>query len=372
MGLAPASRLVGLDAARCLALLGMVATHVVARRDAAGEPTTLHEIAGGRASALFAVLLGVAIALTTGGTRPHRGRDLARDALALAVRAVLVAAVGLALGGLETSIAIILTYYGVVFLLALPFLALGARPLLVLGVAWAVLGPVVSHLVRPSLPPRRFDSPALDQLAEPGRLLSELLLTGYYPAFCWLAYALVGMGLGRLDLRPAGTAALLAVVGALVASGSVLASGVATTLAGFDPRVLDEIATGMFGQTPTEEWRWLLVVAPHSTTPFDLLHTGGSAVAVIGLGLLVVGALRAVAPSAERVVAVLLGAGTATLSLYALHVVMRTEAVWPPEEADTLRWHWLVLLWIGALLIATGRRGPLEWLVGWLPRRIRG
>ena len=40
---------------------------------------------------------------------------------------------------------------------------------------------------------------------------------------------------------------------------------------------------------------------------------------------------------ATAVLAVLFGAGAATLTLYCLHVVMRTEAVWPAENSVTLR-----------------------------------
>ena len=52
----------------------------------------------------------------------------------------------------------------------------------------------------------------------------------------------------------------------------------------------------MFGNTPTGgAWEWLLVVAPHSTTPFDLAQTIGSALPVIGLCLLLVGVAGRVA-----------------------------------------------------------------------------
>ena len=43
-------RLVGLDVARCLALLGMVATHVLDERTPGGDLTTAQWLAGGRAS----------------------------------------------------------------------------------------------------------------------------------------------------------------------------------------------------------------------------------------------------------------------------------------------------------------------------------
>lgn len=366
------ARLVGLDVARCLALLGMVATHVLPATDPDGTLTATQWLAGGRASALFAVLLGVSTALVSGGSQPHTGTALGRDAAGLAVRAVLVAALGLALGMLDTGIAVILTYYGVLLGLALPFLALRARTLLGLAVVWAVLSPLASQVVRPELPRRQFESPAPEQLAEPARLLGELLLTGYYPAFCWLAYALLGMGLGRLDLRPAGTAARTAVVGLLVAVGATITSWVLSAAVGFTGEDLAAIEGGMFGQTPLGEWRWLAVVAPHSTTPFDLLQTGGSALLVIGSCLLLAAGVGLLGQAAVRVLAVLFGAGTATLTLYTLHVVMRTEQVWPAEEPDSFRWHLLVLVWAGALLVVAGRRGPLEWLLGLLPRRIAG
>ena len=74
----------------------------------------------------------------------------------------------------------------------------------------------------------------------------------------------------------------------------------------------------------------------------------------------------------EHALAVLAGAGTATLTLYCLHVVMRTEAVPPAEEPSSFVWHVLVVLWVGAALVVLGRRGPLEAGVSALARPLRG
>ena len=224
-------RLVGVDVARCLALLGMVATHVLASHDPDGSLTNAQWLAGGRASALFAVLAGVSLSLMTGRRTPVQGRERGRRSLALATRAVLVAAIGLALGGLETGIAVILTYYGVLFLMALPFLGLTTKPLLALAAAWVVVGPVVSQVVRPHLPERRYDSPHFAQLADPGPLVSELLFTGYYPCVPWLAYVLLGMALGRADLRSRRLQAWLAGAGLAAA---VVATAVSRWLTGLD------------------------------------------------------------------------------------------------------------------------------------------
>ena len=62
-------RLVGLDVARALAVLGMFAAHTA-------PGSWLYTIAEGRAAALFAVLAGVSIALMSGGSQPSEGSRL--------------------------------------------------------------------------------------------------------------------------------------------------------------------------------------------------------------------------------------------------------------------------------------------------------
>ena len=94
---APVGRVIGVDAARCVALLGMIATHVLVERDADGV-SVAHQLAGGRASALFAVLAGVSLALVSGGSTPLRGADRRAASVRIAVRALLIALVGLVLG----------------------------------------------------------------------------------------------------------------------------------------------------------------------------------------------------------------------------------------------------------------------------------
>ena len=353
MGPSP-NRLVGLDVARCLALLGMVATHVLDDRTAAGDLTSAQWLAGGRSSALFAVLAGVSLALMT---RTHRGP---RDLGAIAVRAVLLAVLGLWLGGLGSGLAVILTYYGVLFLLGLPFVFLRARTLAILCVCWVLTAPALSHVVRPHLPERGFASPAFDQLADPAQLLSELLFTGYYPAVPWLAYLLAGLALGRADLRDPQLLGILTVGGLGVA---VVATQVSGALV--DPALAARHAAGMHGTTPSDgDWSWLLLVAPHSATPFDLAQTIGSALFVIGGCLLLE---RALPRHGVVALAVAFGAGAMTLTLYSLHVVLRTPELWPPDH-DSFAQHALVLVVIGAAYAAFGRRGPLETVVGW-PRR---
>jgi len=360
-------RIVGVDVARCLALVGMMATHVLPLRDDDGSLTLTHQVAGGRASALFAVLAGLSLALMSGGREPGRGADRTKVTLGLVVRALLIALVGLFLGGLWTNIAVILTYYGVLFLLAVPFIGLRARTLAVLGGTWLLVVPVLSHLVRPNLPPRGFDSPRFSGLGDPWQMISELTFTGYYPAVPWLGYLLVGMAVGRTDLHRWRSTWVLVPLGAALAGASWLGSEMLLRQTQVQRALLDTapepgmafdqlrrvLEEGTYGTTPTGSGWWLAVHAPHAGTPFDLVHTTGTAMLVIGL-CLAVGRLW---PGTSAVV---FGAGAMTLSLYTLHVVLRTPRFLPDDDPLTLLRHVMVALVLGATFRLLAWRGPLE------------
>jgi len=364
-----ARRLVGIDVARCVALVGMMATHMLPGY-VENEVTWTQQLAGGRASALFAVLAGVSMALMSGRQEPVRGADRVAVTSALLVRALAIAGIGLVLGGFDSGLAVILTYYGLLFCLGLPFLGLRAGPLAVLSLGWLLVVPFVSHAVRPLLPEPTMDNPTVGGLASPWQLLTELTFTGYYPTVPWLAYLLAGMAIGRLDLRRARTAGVLALVGAVTAVTAWATSHALTGRADvasalrstYDPDYtptqgeLEEVlALGLYGTTPTESWWWLTVVSPHTATPFDLAQTIGSALVVIGLALLLT-------RRSPRAFAVVFGAGAMTLTLYSAHVLMRTPEIWPsPDEGmDSYRTHLLVVLGTGAAFAALRLRGPLE------------
>ena len=154
-------------------------------------------LAGGRASALFAVLAGVGLALATGAREPVRGRDGCARSAGIAVRALLVAALGLALGGprLRAGGDPDLLRRAVPAGAAVPRAA-RRRPLLArrrgLGRGSRRC---VSQVLRAASPPHGVREPDA-RACSPTRdaWLGELLLTGYYPALPWLAYLLVGHG----------------------------------------------------------------------------------------------------------------------------------------------------------------------------------
>ena len=360
-------RLAGVDAARAVALAGMASVHILPVLNRDGSETVAGAVAAGRASALFAVLAGVGVALATDRVPRAAPGSVARTyggaAAGLVVRGLLVGSLGLALVALRPPVAVILAYYGLLFACATPLLRLRAPALAGLAAVWCVAGPVASHVLRAGSDTEPGPQPGFAALAAPGHLLRELLLTGYYPVLPWLTYLLAGMAVGRAALRSPRVAAGLLGGGVLLAvaawAGSALLLGPGGGAAVLGPA----LAQRRYGTVPTDTWWWLAVEAPHTGTPFDLAHTTGTALAVIGAALLLA---RAVPPLVWPLAAV----GAMPLTLYTLHVT--ALAVFPPKAATAagvplatlLAAHLAAALVIGTAVRAAGLRGPLEKLVG--------
>ena len=372
-----ASRVRGVDAARGIALLGMIAAHTLPLAEG-DQPTMAGRLVNGPAAALFGVLAGLSVAMLTGRRRLEPGTEPARrHALRLVVRGLAIGTLGLALGQAALGdIDVILTYYGVLFVLAVPLVFLSTRALAGLGAALVVIAPVTGHMLRAQLPPTELLDPSFTMLVtDPAGLLTTLLFTGAYPVWPWLAYLCTGIAVGRLRLDHTRTAAALALGGAALATVAAVSSALLMQVAGWLGQVLtapglepEELA-GLFvegpnGVTPATSWWWLAVALPHSSTPFDLARTIGTSLAVLGAMLLLD---RLIVRSADRtpgrvlsaVRAPLAAAGSMTLTFYVLHVVVTGLA--PASNP------WVLFLVQAVGAVAAGMlwqrvlgRGPLE------------
>lgn len=368
-------RLSGIDAARGIALFGMMSTHVFPLYvGGTSDASWIGATFSGRSSALFALVAGIGLALLTGGNRMHDHRAISRDRRGIAARAVVIAMVGLMLGGLETNIAVILFHYGVLFLMALPFVGMPLRRLAWWAAGWTLLSPVAAFLARPWVqtavnPPDLGGNPTLEHFAQPLTLLSDVLLTGYYPALQWLSYLLLGLVIGRLNLRSAAVQVGLLITGVAVASLAKFTSGfllgplggLAALLQTPDGRRYDleaMLQVSLTGIDQTGTWWWLAVSAPHSGTPLDLVHTAGTAAAVVGLCLLV-------ARKLSGLLLPLSAPGAATLTLYSLHIWIMSVVDQQEIPLDPAPVYWaqvLVFVAGGLLLRALNARGPLEFV----------
>ena len=173
----------------------------------------------------------------------------------------------------------------------------------------------------------------------PPTALTEILVGHYYPAIVWTAYLLVGLAIGRSDLRSGRLRAL----GALSGVGLVVlghgGSWVALHLLGWP-----------FG---------LATAAPHSSTTFEVVGN-------TGVALLVISASLAVADRWPRALAPLAAVGSLALTAYTVHVVAiavlgqgvvydATPGVWLAFILTTIGLCWLWVVSVG--------RGPFEWVL---------
>ncbi|MBB5747978.1 heparan-alpha-glucosaminide N-acetyltransferase domain-containing protein [Micrococcus sp. TA1] len=368
----PRKRLVGIDATRGLALIGLMAVHVLPETDEVTHaPTLVFSVVNGNSAALFALLAGVGLALSTGGSTPHRGRLLRADRAGLAVRAALIGLIGLVIASLmpheDPPVYGILLYYAVFFLLAIPFLHLPAKALFGAAAVFAVLGPVLMQKLGPVLPESSdYNHTLVTVFTEPAGTAAELMLTGEFPALPYLVYILAGLGLGRLDLHRTRTQAVITLTGASLAIGAKLLSALLLNVAGGYPALLategmtretlDEALTLGTGELPDTSGWWLAIATGHSNAPLAIASS-------LGIGLLVLGVFLLLGARAGRWLAPLAAMGAMTLTLYTAHLL----ALAPEVHYDDPELWFALHLGLAAILAWFWTRhlgrGPLEAVV---------
>ncbi|WP_423494102.1 hypothetical protein IM711_11765 [Microbacterium esteraromaticum] len=395
-------RIMGLDVARALALLGMVGAHL-----------GVGGLVDGRSSILFAVLAGVSVALMTGRTQVPESHMLPVLRLRLLGRGAAIFVIGVALEALGTPIAVILTVYGLLYVAAIPFLRWSATRLLIAaGVLAVAAPPLLAGLHAVNL---AASAPGLD-----------LVLFGTYPITVWLALMLGGMALGRLRLDRVRAAVWMLVVGVVLAAIGYGVGALAEGQGGDDTATdsyssfsyVDDADAGKYG-VPAEEFDFggkvcddwgggeiycyadggdevlvddegelgvdeeqsgwttyptqlaeqqpgvmmfdaLVAVYPHSGGTAEIVGSGGFAVVVIALCLLVTRWLR-------WVLLPLAALGSMPLTGYSAHILVFLVAAGPMAMPfDTSGWWgWFSLAMVAAATVWSMffGQGPLERLV---------
>lgn len=342
-------RLAGVDLARGLAVLGMLAAHLLdTERVLTPDPASWITLVNGRSSILFAVLAGLSISLVTGGSRPLPRERRPRAAARLAMRGAMLWVIGLLLVMTGVPVYVILPAYALLFVLALPFLGLRARPLFTAAAVLAVVMPWLQ--------------PVLDAApiwAGPGGDELAALVGWNYPFTTWIAFLLAGMGVGRLDLR------------ALPQQGLLVTVGGALALAGYGAALLTAPAV-----RDAPFFSTVLTAEDHSSGLWEVIGSGGFAIAVIGACLLLCRTpLRWVAVPLRAV-------GSMPLTAYVLQLVVwavvalvllgDTSDLYGIREAGLfgpLVGGLVVLCTVWVLVIG---RGPLETLIDRVVRAVVG
>lgn len=307
----PAGRIEGIDAARALAIIGMVMVHFGPTRPGEGLLARLYGATHGRASILFVVLAGIGVSLLAGNRTPARQRSAAAK---LVFRAALLLPLGLALQELDTNVLVILQYYALYFLFAAAVAPLGDRTVLALSGALFAAGPVAYVALGMARPGWFAAGGAAAWTDEPAQIARDLLLTGSYPVITWLGPVVFGVWLGRRDLRSVATRVRL------------LVGGTAAAVAGYGG---SSLLLARYGEPAAASgWGQLMAAEAHSQMPLWLVGATGLATAVLGACLLL-------ATWLPRLLWPLVATGQLALTVYVGHLLVLAAA---PDllQADTV------------------------------------
>lgn len=346
------SRIAGIDLARALAILGMLAVHV-GPTDVEGLAGTAYGLSHGRAAILFGLVAGVGVSLLAGSrsTSPLQARGK------LLWRAAILLPLGLWLQTLDHNVFVILQDYALLFIVATALVGVGDRWLLALSGVSATLGSL-AYLWGLIAAPDAFERRPVAWGDGAGDILHGLVLSGPYPLLTWLAPFALGIWIGRRDLRSRRLWWRLLAVGAGV--------GVAARAGA----VVVQARLGEPGATVG--WDHLLLDEPHSQMPLWVIGSTGTAVLVLGASLLVADRL-------PRLNWPLVATGQLAFTVYVGHLLAlhleRDLLTADTVGAASLR---VLGFTVAAALLATAwrallPRGPLELVLHlpWLLRRAR-
>lgn len=333
-------RIGGVDLARGLAVFGMIAAHLLWITEPFDwfDAATWVAVVDGRSSILFATIAGVSIGLVTGGSTPLTGERLATARVRLVIRAVALWILGILLILTGVPVFVILPAYAILFLLALPLLSLPSRVLLPLAGGLALVMP--------------FAQASLDDLAFWRTGLGHdvgLLIGWHYPFPVWIAFVVAGLGVARAGVQR--TSVQMWMLGA----------GAALAVVGY--------SSGVFGD---DDSVWS--ADPHSSRLFEVLGSGGFALAVLAASLLL---CRTVV---TWLVLPLRAVGAMPLTAYAAQIVVWAIAaiILLGDPGDLVGFRDFAPFWplaIGVLVFCTAwallvGRGPLEAMIEGVSRRV--
>ena len=346
-------RIVGIDVARGLAILGMMAVHTLDPGPfpwVEWMPDNWDQTVRGRSAILFAVIAGISIAILSGRNRPYTGVPLLQARMRILVRAVVIFGWGGVLWAIpDQPLAIILEFYAVTFALALPFLSVPPRVLLPLTGVLAIVLPAVMFVLQ--------NLNARGELGDPA-IIVRMMITGTYPAMTWIVYVLLGLAVGRLDLESTSVRIRLFLAGwALALAGILGARWAAQTWP--PPEYGSDNVVGRF------DLRRMATTEAHTETWFEVVGS-------CGVALVIVVACIVIAPRARVLVYPLAATGAMALSVYSIHAISMPW-IWDHLDLDN---QYQIYLWTVAITLVASTlwrlivgQGPLEWVLSGLSWR---
>ena len=348
-------KIIGINIARAFAIVGMIIVNFKIVLGAQAWPwlQAVADVFSGKASATFVVLAGVGLGLMSKSAEDDKEKQ-AKVEMRVLKRSIFLLILGLSYYFIWP--ADILHYYGVYMLFALPFLFRHTNFAVLVGFALILLFPILLFNLNYDTGWNWETFEYVDFWTAEG-FFRNLFFNGFHPFVPWAAFLLIGLWLGKQDLRdPKFLMALLQRGLALFITAQVLspfAESQAISVLGFTPDSADKV----FGTGS---------IPPN---PLYMLNGIGIAFTVLSASILW-GRKR---PDSWWVGA-LDRTGQMALSFYVLHVVLGMSLPYlffDYAEGDFpiyISFSYALIFSLGCILFANSylkrfRQGPLEWLM---------
>lgn len=371
------NRIIGLDVARAVAIIGMTIDHF--------GPATWAPWVMGWPSILFAFLSGMSMALITRHGL-SAGVAMSRIWQRIAIRGLILLVIGVLLASAGPDMLIVLTTLGISFLLCTMLVSLRGPTLLALGATGMFVLPQLAHWLRQNVFQMTGDElgvvPRLEHFTSvdgAGIALRAVLLDGMYPALTWLPVIVFGMGVMTIGVDGA-KRILWLIVGTASALVSCVFTWVMYTYFDVRPSMLEAMGLPLDDLAETSDssvfavWRTFSSSMGTTNTSGDLLlngaHTGSTPELLLttGLSLVIIALCLWAGDLFRRGVFPLTALGSCAFTVYTGHA-LASAAInhWLPDIHDEPGTSLLpVTCYLGISLVFCVvwkhyfRRGPLE------------
>lgn len=346
-------RIIGIDMARALAVIGMIIVNFKVVLGAKGNPElkAFASIFNGKAAALFVVLAGVGLALMTkSALKNKQEKKLKLIKRKIVKRAIFLFVVGLSY--IYIWPADILHFYGVYMLVVLFLLKARQRILLLSSVALIAVYPLILFFV-PYETAWDFENLTYLDFWSVNGFFRNLFVNGFHPVLPWTSFMLFGYWLGQQDLQDQQLVRRFLFLGGATFLIIQLVAFCGSRVAGL------------------EEWELDIILATSPMPPYPLYMFNGGAFAITLISICILIGQRF---SSNLIVRELNKLGQLALSVYVAHIVIgitATELLWP----DSLGTYSIGFSFIYALVfslfaaafasfwLSYFKIGPLEWLM---------
>ncbi len=351
------NRIIGIDVARALAIIGMIIVNFkIAFGERGGEIAKLFaSIFEGKASAVFVVLAGIGIAfMSNNAIKSNDKLKLAKTRMKIGKRAIFLLVIGLLF--IPIWPADILHFYGIYMLLTLLLISNSRQLIFSVALILIFVYPLMM-LIWNYDTGWNFETFEYSGLWSVSGFSRNLFFNGFHPVIPWTAFMLLGLWFGKHDLSNDRFIKKSIMVSSIIFIITLIISKVSIIF----------LAEG--DQSIAAELKEILATSPMPPLPIYMISGSSIAILVISICILIAKKYHS-----HLIIIALTKTGQLALTFYVAHVVIGMgilEAINPVKmgqysiEFSVIYALIFSLLCISFAMIWTHYRktGPLEWLL---------